>query len=300
MTYGITGNTGKEALWQPVAELTRTLHRKGLPFCLHRDVGRGLEERDLVDAAFCAEYTTDDLAESADLLLSFGGDGTILRSAHQVGTRGTPILGVNIGRLGFLTKVNVDELGGAIERLEAGDYAVERRMTLACSVDGAPEAEAATPFGLPTWALNDLVLDKSGTTSMIAIEAEADGAFLNTYWADGLIVSTPTGSTAYSLSAGGPIVAPATEAIVLTPIAPHTLTARPIVLPAATVLRLQVTTRGHPYVFAVDGQNAVVDASDVTFTIRRADHTVGLVTFPDRDYFSTIREKLKWGLSEVF
>jgi NAD+ kinase len=294
MTYGITGNTSKEALWHPVAELTRRLHRKNLAFCLHRDIARGLEARGLVDAAFTSQTATDDVAAHCDVLLSFGGDGTMLKSAHHVGTRETPILGVNVGRLGFLTKVSVDELDEVIGRIEDGQYTVEKRMVIECDVEGAD-------LGLPRWALNDFVLDKSGTTSMIAIEADVDGAFLNTFWADGLIVSTPTGSTAYNLSAGGPIVVPSSEAIVVTPIAPHALTARPIVLPDRVTLRLHVTTRGHPYVFAADGQSAEVEGgAEATFTIRRASHGVALVSFPDRDYFSTIRDKLKWGQSPVF
>ena len=294
MTYGITGNVAKEELWHPVAELTRRLYRKGLEFCLHRDVARGLEARGLVDPAFSTQNATDDVAAHCDLLLSFGGDGTMLKSAHQVGTREVPILGVNVGRLGFLTKVGITELDETMDRLEAGQYSIEKRMVIACDVEGAT-------LDVPRWALNDFVLDKSGTTSMIAVETEVDGAYLNTYWADGLIVSTPTGSTAYNLSVGGPIVVPSSEAIVLTPIAPHTLTARPIVLPDRVTVRLRVTTRGHPYVFAADGQSAELEGgAEVAFTIRRASYGVLLVTFPDRDYFATIRDKLKWGQSQVF
>lgn len=294
MTYGITGNVSKEALWNPVAELTRRLHRKGIGFSLHRDIALGLEERGLVDLAFGTEHATDEPAADCDVLLSFGGDGTMLRSAHHVGTRETPILGVNVGRLGFLTKVGVDELDEAMDRLEAGQYVIEKRMVIECDVDGAA-------LDVPRWALNDFVLDKSGTTSMIAVEAEVDGAPLNTYWADGLIIATPTGSTAYNLSVGGPIVAPSSNVVVVTPIAPHTLTARPIVLPDRVTIRVRVTTRGHPYVFAADGQSAELEGgAEVTFTIRRASHSVALVTFPDRDYFTTIRDKLKWGQSQVF
>src|SRR5690606_14343563 len=185
MTYGITGNTANEELWHPVSELTRRLHRKGLEFCLHRDIAHGLEERGLVDPAFSTQKGTDDVGAHCDLLLSFGGDGTMLKSAHHVGTREVPILGVNVGHLGFLTKAGVDELDEMVDRLEAGQYTVEKRMVIECDVEGAELA-------VPRWALNDFVLDKSGTTSMIAIEAEVDGAYLNTYWADGLIVSTPT------------------------------------------------------------------------------------------------------------
>jgi len=296
MTYGITGNITKPQIWEPVAELTTWLLERGLGVCLHRDLASGLMERGLIDASVCASQATDELAAHSDLLLSFGGDGSLLRTAHASDDATTPILGVNMGRLGFLTKVEVQELYGAIESIEAGAYELEDRMTLDVSVDGI----VLKDLGLASWALNDVVVDKSGTTSMIAVEAFVDDAPLNTYWADGLIVSTPTGSTAYALSVGGPILAPGTECISVSPIAPHTLTARPIVLPCDSELRLHVSTRGHPVAFAVDGVSTLLDAEDTTVRIRRSDHVVRLVTFPDRDYFSTIRDKLKWGQSGVF
>ena len=293
MTYGITGNPSKEALWAPVAALTRWLYRKEWPFRLHRPLASGLCERGLCDDAFASEFATDDPADGADVLLSFGGDGTLLRSAHLVGERGVPILGVNVGRLGFLSVVEVGEVEDAVQAMESGAYRVEDRAALALEVEGAePE--------LPRWALNDIVIDKTGTASMIAVEADVDGQALNTYWADGLIVATPTGSTAYSLSVGGPILTPGSGVVVVTPIAPHTLTARPIVLHESAEITLRVTTRGHPYVLAADGWSAVVDAPDVTIRVRRAAHRVRLVQFPERDYFTTIRDKLKWGQGAVF
>ena len=294
MTYGIIGNTGKEGLWEAVAALTRWLYRKGVAFRIHRPLAHGLAERGLVDSAFEGEYATDDPAGEADILLSFGGDGTLLHSAHHVGTRNTPILGVNIGRLGFLAKVEVQELEEALEQVEAGNWAVEERMALEVTFEGAAPA-------LPPRALNDLVVDKSGSTSMIAIEALVDGDLLNTYSADGLIVATPTGSTAYNLSVGGPILMPGSGVVVVTPIAPHTLTARPIVLSNRVEVTLRVTTRGHPYVVAVDGLSTEIDGeADVTIRIRRAAEPVRLVALPGQDYFATLRDKLKWGQRPVF
>ena len=321
MTYGITGNTTKDALWTPVADLTRWLHRKGLAFALHPDVAGGLVERGLVDAAFASEHGVADVAEVADVLLSFGGDGTLLRSAHRAG--GTPILGVNIGRLGFLTKAEVSEVEAAIEAIEAGASGVEERMTLDVEVEGVEAAPPAANGGgadragadragadrggaaaladVPAWALNDVVIDKSGTTSMIQVEAAVDGAHLNTYWADGLVVATPTGSTAYALSVGGPILVPGTGVVAVAPIAPHTLTARPIVLPCDAELVLRVETRGQPFAFAVDGVSTLLDGGGhVVVRVHRSDRAVRLVTLPDRDYFATIREKLSWGQAGVF
>ena len=290
MTYGITGNTTKDALWEPVTSLTRWLHRKGIAFVLHPDVAEGLVARGLADDALAAEHGAADVAERADVLLSYGGDGTLLRTAHRAGE--TPILGVNIGRLGFLTKVEVSHVEGAIEAIQAGRSGVEARMTLAVEVSGTDRATRDEVASVPAWALNDVVIDKSGTTSMIQVEAAVDGAHLNTYWADGLVVATPTGSTAYALSVGGPILVPGTDVVAVAPIAPHTLTARPIVLPCDAELVLRVETRGHPFAFAVDGVSTLLDGGgDVVVRVRRSEHAVRLVTLPDRDYFSTIREK---------
>lgn len=292
MTYGIVGNTDKDGLWEPVAELVGLLEREGRAFCLQAEVAEGLAARGLLPAEACQSRSVEHVGEAAGLIFSFGGDGTLLRTAHQAD--GTPILGVNIGRLGFLTIAETGELPTLVAEIEAGRSGVEERMTLDVRLDGAHFPD------LPGWALNDVVVDKSGTTSMIQIEAHVGGLFLNTYWADGLIVATPTGSTAYSLSVGGPILSPRSEAVVVTPIAPHTLTARPIVLPSSAELTLRVATRGQPYAFAVDGVSVLVHEPDVAIRIRRSRRTVRLVTLPGRDHFATIRDKLKWGQSGVF
>lgn len=288
MTYGITGNTGKEALWQPAAELIRWLDTESIPFRLDARVAAGLVTRGLAEAAFCEAHATDDLAADADIVLSFGGDGTLLNTAHVVGTRETPILGVNIGRLGFLTGSEVGEVEQAIRQIEAGEHLVEARVVLDGTVEGVEVEEAR-------WALNDFVVAKSGSASMIDVKVHAGGRYLNDYWADGLIVATPTGSTAYSLAAGGPLLAPNTEVIVVTPIAPHTLTTRPIVLPDRVELSLEVTTRGQPFLLAYDGTSEVIERERARITLRRAAHTVRLVRLPGHGYFQTIRSKLSWG-----
>ena len=296
MTYGITGNPTKDALWHPLAELVAWLDAEGLPYRIDRPLADGLAQRGGPDPG---GTVTDSPADGTDLVLSFGGDGTLLRTAHRVD--GTPILGVNIGRLGFLTKAEVGEVRELIEAAEAGHTGVEERMTLAVEVEGAASGPSPErPLGdVPDWALNDVVVDKSGTTSMIQVEAHVGDDFLNTYWADGLVVATPTGATAYALSVGGPILAPGTDTLVVAPIAPHTLTARPIVLPCFSELVLRVETRDHPFAFACDGVSTLLDGG-ATVRIRRAEHVVRLVTLPDRDYFQTIRDKLSWGQGGVF
>ncbi len=287
MVYGITGNTGKDKLWQPAADLVGWLSAEGLPFRLDQRVAAGLAERGLAEPDLCQRRSVTDLAAEADVVLSFGGDGTLLNTAHEVGTQETPILGVNIGRLGFLTGTEVGDVEQAIRRIEAGEHEIEAREVLEATVDGQP--------GERRWALNDFVVAKSGSASMIDVRVHVDGFYLNDYWADGLIVATPTGSTAYSLAAGGPLLAPDSAAVVLTPIAPHTLTTRPIVFPGRVEIALRVTTRGQPFLFAHDGTSDVVEGDGVEIVIRPAAHCVRLVRLPGRGYFQTIRDKLSWG-----
>ena len=295
MTFGITGNSTKDGIWAPLARLLPWLESEGLPFCLADDIAAGLAERGHITDAVCTRHTGADLAEHSDVLLSFGGDGTFLRSAHAAGLGGPPILGINVGRLGFLARAEVSEVIEAAALIAAGETGVEERLAMRVEIEGVDLRDALYP-----WALNDVVVDKSGTTSMIAVDAFVDGDFLNTYWADGLIVATPTGSTAYALSVGGPIVTPQSQAVVVAPIAPHTLTARPIVLPASCEIELRVTTRDHPFVIAIDGRSVEVDAEDVVVRIAREAEPVRLVTRPDETYFAAIRDKLKWGQSAVF
>lgn len=290
MTYGLTGNPSKDTLWPPVADLARWLRKRGLPFCLHETVAQGLAERKLLDTATCQAHATAALAHDADLVLSFGGDGTFLNTAHEIGPTATPILGVNIGRLGFLADVEVGKVQEAITQIEEGQHRIERRLVMEAVHDGSSR---------PQYALNDLVLAKSGSASMIRIHVEVDGAWLNTYWADGLILSTPTGSTAYSLAAGGPIIVPESGVVVLTPLAPHTLTVRPIVLPASATLRLRVETTEAPYLFAADGRSTLIEAPGPVLTVRRASYDVHLVKLPGLHYFQTLRGKLMWGTGKA-
>ena len=288
MIYGITGNTNKDELWQPVAALVTWLAEHGRPFCLHTNVALGLLERDLVPASVHCQHSGHDLADKVDVILSFGGDGTMLRSAHEVGTLGTPILGINIGRLGFLADIDVGHVQETIRRLENGDYSIDQRMVLAVEVEWPTETERL-------WALNDVVIARAGPAGLIGIDVVVDGTPLNRYWADGLIVSTPTGSTAYSLAVGGPIVAPGSDVILLSPIAPHSLTVRPVVLPSGCVMEARVVASRRPYVLAIDGMSTETHDDDVKITIRRGPHCINLVKFTDQHYFQTLRTKLSWG-----
>lgn len=229
----------------------------------------------------------DDSLFEADFVISMGGDGTLLRAAGHVGSKGTPILGVNMGRLGFLADVLPSENEEAIASLYDGNYDIENHTVIQAEADGRP-------LQGPSYALNDIAVLKRDNASMITIHAEVDGEYLVTYQADGLIVSTPTGSTAYSLSNGGPIIVPCTGTLCLTPVAPHSLNIRPIVIPDGTVINLTVESRSHNFLIAVDGQSEKC-AEGTSLTIRKAPYTIRIVKRSGHRYFSTLREKMMWG-----
>lgn len=290
MVYGITGNPTKEELWTPVSEVVAWFSERNLDFWIHEPIAAGLLERNLISPSVGREHSVTDIVQAGDLVLSFGGDGTLLRAAHLTGPNDTPLLGVNIGRLGFLADIEIEQLHEALESIVAGNYTIEERMVLEAHVDGASHFDAE-------WAVNEFVVDRSGAAGLIKIEVEVNGTHLNTYWADGLIMATPTGSTAYSLSTGGPIIAPGVDAVILTPIAPHTLTVRPIVLPADSTITCRVLDDDdQPYVFAADGRSTLFDEHGLQFTIQRAHHTVNLVKLPEQHFFHTLRSKLMWGV----
>ena len=223
-----------------------------------------------------------------DVLVSIGGDGTILESVRKVGDSGIPILGVNAGRLGFLASTPFEELNQAVDKLLNSDFQVDKRTLVQAETDG-------NQFGGENYALNELSVHKSATSSMVVVNAYLDDFFLNTYWADGLIISTPTGSTGYSLSAGGPIIAPGTSNFIITPIAPHNLNVRPLVIGDDRKITLKIGGSDPNYMMSLDSQSKVLD-SDIEVTISKADFKVGLVRFGPNDYFDTLRGKLMWGI----
>jgi len=287
MVYGIAGTPSKSAVWTPAAKAIRWLCDRNLDFWIHDPIAEGLLERELLPSNLVRNRRTSDIAQNVDLVLSFGGDGTLLRTAHHTGPNDTPLLGVNIGRLGFLADIEVEQLTEALTAIEAGNYSVEERMVLQART-------SADAFGTE-WAVNDFVLDRSGEAGLIKIEVTVNDTPLNTYWADGLIIATPTGSTAYSLSSGGPIITPGVDALILTPIAPHALTVRPIILPGDATVSCRVLGDDLPYVFAADGQSTMFHEFGHRFTIDRAPHTVNLVKLPGQHFFHTMRSKLMWG-----
>jgi NAD+ kinase len=237
-----------------------------------------------------------ELPGKVDLIVVLGGDGTLLSVARLVDGLDVPILGVNLGGLGFLTATTLEALFPTLEAVLRGDYAVEERLVLVASLAGRPRG-GGRPSGAGTeqLALNDVVVAKGAPGRLIDLEVRADGEPMTAYRADGLIIATPTGSTAYNLSAAGPILFPTMDAVVLTPICSHTLTNRPIVLPASVRLEVTLQTEAPDVVLSVDGQaGPPVTAADVV-RVRRAASRIRLIRDPRKSYFEVLRAKLKWG-----
>ena len=225
--------------------------------------------------------------EGVDYVISMGGDGTFLEAANKVGNREIPILGVNMGRLGFLADVLPSEIETTLDHVLRGDYVIENHTVIKLEANG--ETIECNPF-----ALNDIAVLKRDSASMISIKAYVNGDFLVNYQADGLIIATPTGSTAYSLSNGGPIIVPQSGSLCITPVAPHSLNIRPIVINDTSVIELEVCSRSHNFLVAIDGRSMKM-AEETRLTIRKAPYTIKLIKLKSQRYFSTLHEKLMWG-----
>lgn len=229
------------------------------------------------------------LDESFDLLISIGGDGTILRAITYVSNLAIPIIGVNTGRLGFLATIQNNRIESAIDSIFEGNYKISERSLLC--VETNPENEDLTQLN---FALNEIAISRKNTTSMITIETHLDGEYLTSYWADGLIVSTPTGSTGYSLSCGGPVISPAAKSFAITPIAPHNLNARPLIIPDHTQIQLKVDGREDFYLISLDSRIATLHNSTIV-TIKKADFKIKMIELYSESFIDTLRKKLLWG-----
>lgn len=226
--------------------------------------------------------------QDLDLCISLGGDGTLLDSVALVGRAGIPVLGINLGRLGFLSNVRLEEVDEALAALMEGRYALQDRSLL--EVVGHDAL-----LGTSNFALNEVSIHKRDTSSMIAVHVHLGDDYLNTYWSDGLIIATPTGSTAYSLSCGGPILYPTSDALVINPISPHNLNVRPFVVPDHYTIRLQLAARADLCLLNLDARSHTIDGQTIV-TIRRAPFPVRMVQFEGHDFLRTLRDKLNWGL----
>ena len=233
-----------------------------------------------------------ELDASFDLLISIGGDGTILRAVTYVRDSGIPIIGINAGRLGFLAKVKKENIEIFLQLILDRNYTVSQRTLI--SIESNPKNDAIEDIN---FALNEILVSRKDTTSMITVETHLDGEHLTSYWADGLIISTPTGSTGYSLSCGGPVLTPMVKSLVITPIAPHNLNARPLVIPDDTEIRLRVISREPQYLVSLDSRIATMNNNTV-LTIKKAPFTINMVEIQDETFISTLRTKLLWGMDQ--
>lgn len=233
--------------------------------------------------------TYQSLDNSYDILVSIGGDGTILRAITFVKDLNIPIVGINTGRLGFLATIQDDEIVDALECIYNKDYKISERTLL--NIKTSPENEDLKNLD---FALNEIAISRKNTTSMITVKTFLDGEYLTSYWADGLIIATPTGSTGYSLSCDGPVITPGTGSFVLTPIAPHNLSARPLIIPDDTEITLSVTGREENYLVSLDSRIATLQ-NEATITIKKADFKIKMIELKKESFLKTLRKKLLWG-----
>ncbi|MBC8320537.1 MAG: NAD kinase [Bacteroidetes bacterium] len=232
--------------------------------------------------------TNKDIKKNADILFSIGGDGTILDTVSIVRDSGIPILGINLGRLGFLSSISKNDIADAVNNVFKGDYSIDKRSLLQL-------VQPKRLFGEINYALNDLTIYRNNTTALIVVHVFVDDTFLNSYWGDGLIVSTPTGSTAYSLSVGGPIVTPGSKNFIVAPIASHNLTVRPIILEDSSVIKIKIEGREEKYLMTMDSRHSAISKDD-EIIIKRCKFSVNLIQMNNQNFYSTIRDKLHWGV----
>lgn len=248
-----------------------------------------LYEKEIIKKEYKTFSSHTELDQSFDMLISIGGDGTILRAATLVRDSGVPILGINAGRLGFLATVQKENIHEFLQIVIDKKYILSKRTLLSLSCDPPNAALQDINF-----AMNEVSVSRKDTTSMITIDTYLNGEILNSYWADGLIISTPTGSTGYSLSCGGPILTPDVKSLVITPIAPHNLNARPLVIPDETEIKLKVSGREDNYLVSLDSRITSVGNESV-LTIKKTPFQINMVEIPEETFLKTLRTKLLWG-----
>ena len=285
LRFAIFGNTYQAKKSTSIQKLLACLEAREADVYVEREFYDFLCEGQQLDIRATRVFDGHDF--DADFVISMGGDGTFLKAASIVGSKSIPILGINMGRLGFLADFTPQDIEHIIASLYAGDYTVESRTAIRVETDGEPIAGYDC-------ALNDVAVLKRDNASMISIRATVNGQYLTTYMADGLVVSTPTGSTAYSLSVGGPIIVPGTHVLSLTAVAPHSLNVRPIVVAEDSELQFTIESRTHNYLVALDGRSEKLP--DTTrLTLRKAPYSVKVIKRTGTKYFNTLREKMMWG-----
>ena len=265
------------------------LHANGIAIFIHEDLHKSRGESKLSFDEPYEVFTTDEIEQSKiDYLLCIGGDGTMLDTLNIVRETGIPVLGFNTGRLGYLATSNPGDVEKVIDELSKKSYHLDKRSLLKLEAD-------QELFGGFAYALNDFVIHKKDSTSMITVHTYLNGEFMNSYWADGLIVATPTGSSAYSLSCGGPILIPKSASFAITPIAPHNLSVRPVVIPDDTVLSFEIEGRVKSYLISLDSRNCSIKKG-TQIAVRKANFTFNLIRLSAENYLDALRNKMMWGM----
>ena len=296
MTIAIFGNALKANTLIEVRHILQFMSERGVHVMLSQELRQELDLREYPSFPenWDGEKQPENIyGEPIDFALSVGGDGTFLTSAAAIGNKNIPILGVNCGHLGFLAEVQTNDLDAILNQLVAGQYTIEQLSLLNLSIidkDGiVREGLIMSPN-----ALNEIAILKQGLTNMLTIETKVNGELLHTYHSDGLVIATPTGSTAYNLSIGGPLMVPQSRGIILTPIAPHSLTVKPLVVPDDWKFDIRVTSRYDSYMVSVDGRSQSL-STDMSLHIERATYTVKVVQIGDNSFLKSLRNKLNWG-----
>jgi len=279
---GIVGNPRKLSALRLARDLSNWLGKKGIRVFVSHDCAKMLSNKKLV-------VEKEALLSNIDILIALGGDGTLLSTARLVSSSGIPIFGVNLGGLGFLTEINYSRIYEVLEQVLSNKFSIENRMLINGYVLRKNEGRVS-PFS----ALNDAVITTESIARVLKLETSIDKQYVTTYVADGLIISTPTGSTAYSLSAGGPIVHPALKAIIITPICPHTLTNRPIIVSEKSTISVEPIFETNKIALTIDGQIKFNLLHSDKLVIKKAPYTLKLISSPENDFFTILRKKLKW------
>jgi len=289
MKVGIFGQFYHRDSARYVQQLLDILDRQHIEVIIERNFLELIHKNEDINKEYSHFSTFQELDKSYNLFFSIGGDGTMLRTVTYVRDLDIPIVGINTGRLGFLATIKKAAIEKSVLQILDSKYSLSERTLLSVKVDENTEI-----FGDMDFALNEIAVNRKNTTSMISVETHINGEPLTHYWADGLIVATPTGSTGYSLSCGGPVIAPLTSSFVLTPIAPHNLNARPLVIPDTSVITLTVSGREEQHLVSLDSRITTLE-NDTTITIKKAPFTIKLITLEDESFLKTLRKKLLWG-----
>jgi len=286
MKIALFGNEFSSNYTKYIKHLVHKLENENIEIIIHHQFHDFLQNSiDFSDRVSTFERITAN--DNIDYLFSIGGDGTLLRAVTYVRESNIPIMGINTGRLGFISSISTDQIDVAVDNVLNGEYKIRSRTVLELDTENSL-------FGTTNFALNEVAIVKKDTSSMIRIDAFIDDEFLNSYWADGLLISTPTGSTGYSLSCGGPIILPGTENIIIAPIAPHNLNVRPIIINEKSTIRLKVEDRDQLALVSLDSRSRAFDSS-LELIIRKADFKINLIEPKDNSFITTIRTKLMWG-----